>query len=114
MTQVTQPRAKLRVAVAGLGWWGRIIVPLLKTSSGLEVVRVVDPDPKGREFASQQGIPFSSRLEEALVRKGSERIFPFQETVDIDCQTSDAIGSRSLPDIRNPDFYSSLFTQRDL
>ena len=66
--------AKLRVAVAGLGWWGRIIVPLLETSSRLEVVRVVDPDPKGKEFASQQGQPFSPRLEEALVDKGVEAV----------------------------------------
>jgi predicted dehydrogenase len=36
---------KLGVAVCGLGWWGRIIVPLLKTSSKVEVVATVDPDP---------------------------------------------------------------------
>jgi predicted dehydrogenase len=50
----------LNVAVCGLGWWGRIIVPLAKSSAKLKVVRVVDPDPAAAAFASQQGIPLSS------------------------------------------------------
>jgi predicted dehydrogenase len=50
----------VNVAVCGLGWWGRIIVPLAKTSSKLKVVRLVDPDPAAAEFAKQQGIPLSS------------------------------------------------------
>ena len=50
----------LRVAVCGLGWWGRVIVPLAKSSTKLKVVRVVDPDPAAADFASQQRIPLSS------------------------------------------------------
>lgn len=50
----------LNVAVAGLGWWGRTIVPLAKTSSKLKVVRVVDPDPAAADFASSEKIPLSS------------------------------------------------------
>ena len=46
----------LNVAVCGLGWWGRVIVPLAKSSAKLKVVRVVDPDPAAASFASQQGI----------------------------------------------------------
>ena len=57
---------RLGVAVAGLGWWGRIIVPLLKTSPKLRVVRVVDPDTAAAEFAAAQEIPFSRDLQEAL------------------------------------------------
>ena len=55
----------LKVAVCGLGWWGRVIVPLAKTSAKLKVVRVVDPDPAAAEFASSQKIPLSS-FEDAL------------------------------------------------
>jgi len=55
----------LNVAVCGLGWWGRIIVPLLKTSPKLKVVRLVDPDPKAASFAAEQGVPLSS-FEDAL------------------------------------------------
>jgi len=50
----------VKVAVCGLGWWGRIIVPLIKTSSTLRVVRVADPAPEAAEFARQQGIPLAS------------------------------------------------------
>ncbi|MEA3193232.1 MAG: hypothetical protein QOD26_1565 [Betaproteobacteria bacterium] len=48
------------VAVCGLGWWGRIIVPLVKSSPKLKIVRVVDPDPAAAKFAADQGVPLSS------------------------------------------------------
>src|SRR5689334_17090006 len=50
----------MNVAVMGLGWWGRIIVPLIKTSSSLKVVKVVDPDPRAADFAREQGVPLAS------------------------------------------------------
>jgi predicted dehydrogenase len=55
----------LSVAVCGLGWWGRVIVPLARSSAKLKVVRVVDPDPAAADFASSQKIPLSS-FDEAL------------------------------------------------
>ncbi|HYX65370.1 MAG TPA: Gfo/Idh/MocA family oxidoreductase [Burkholderiales bacterium] len=55
----------LNVAVCGLGWWGRIIVPLVKTSARLRVACVVDPDPKAASFADQQGVSLKS-FDEAL------------------------------------------------
>jgi predicted dehydrogenase len=55
----------LNVAVCGLGWWGRIVVPLIKTSPRLRVACVVDPDPKAAPFAAEQGLPLKS-FEEAL------------------------------------------------
>src|SRR5436853_1340539 len=56
----------LNVAVIGLGWWGRIIVPLASTSAKLRVVRVADPAPAAAGFAAEQGIPLSKDLDEAL------------------------------------------------
>ncbi|HYL89913.1 MAG TPA: Gfo/Idh/MocA family oxidoreductase [Burkholderiales bacterium] len=56
----------LNVAVIGLGWWGRIIVPLARTSSRLRVVRVADPVPAAAEFAHAQGVPLSKDLDDAL------------------------------------------------
>jgi predicted dehydrogenase len=50
----------LNVAVCGLGWWGRIIVPLIKTSAKLEVACVVDPDPKAAAFAAEHKVPLRS------------------------------------------------------
>src|SRR5438067_9809169 len=56
----------LNIAVIGLGWWGRIIVPLVKTSSKLRVVRVADPAPAAAEFAASQQLPLSNNLDEVL------------------------------------------------
>ena len=56
----------LNIAVVGLGWWGRIIVPLAKTSSKLRVVRVADPAPAAAEFAASQQLPLSNSLDEVL------------------------------------------------
>jgi len=56
----------LNIAVIGLGWWGRIIVPLAKTSSKLHVVRVADPAPAAVQFAASQDVPLSKSLDEVL------------------------------------------------
>ncbi len=56
----------LGVAVVGLGWWGRVVVPLLQGSSKLKVVAAVDPDPAAAQFASQRKIPLLKTYEEAL------------------------------------------------
>jgi predicted dehydrogenase len=56
----------LNVAICGLGWWGRIIVPLVRTSAKLRVVRVVDPLPAAAQFAAQEKIAFSQDYEDAL------------------------------------------------
>ena len=58
--------AALNVAVIGLGWWGRIIVPLAKTSSKLRVVRVADPAPAAAQFAAAEDLPLSKSLDEVL------------------------------------------------
>jgi len=58
--------AALNVAVIGLGWWGRVIVPLAKTSSKLRVVRVADPAPAAAQFAASQDVPLSKSLDEVL------------------------------------------------
>jgi predicted dehydrogenase len=47
----------LNIAVIGLGWWGRVIVPLAKSSAKLSVVAVADPDSAAAEFARQQDLP---------------------------------------------------------
>ena len=56
----------LGIAVIGLGWWGRIIVPLAKTSARLHVVKGVDPAPAAKEFAAAQGVAYESSFEAAL------------------------------------------------
>lgn len=45
------------VAVVGMGWWGKIIVPLLKTSKKISVNTVVEVNAAGiADFAKQHGV----------------------------------------------------------
>src|SRR3954466_8543022 len=55
----------MNVAVMGLGWWGRIIVPLIRSSSHLGVWRAVAPPPAPADFARQQAVPLAT-FDEAL------------------------------------------------
>jgi predicted dehydrogenase len=52
----------LGVAVVGLGWWGRVIVPLLKGNAKLRVVTGVDVQPNLPDL----GIPVERDFEKAL------------------------------------------------
>lgn len=60
----------LNVAVAGMGWWGKIIVPQLKKSSKLSVHMVVEPDPAAAaalaDFAREHDVAVVSDLQTAL------------------------------------------------
>ena len=56
----------LKVAVAGLGWWGRTVVGLLAHSSKVRPVLLVDPSKSAQEFAARTGIPVVESLEAAL------------------------------------------------
>ena len=58
--------SSFRIAVVGLGWWGRVIVPLAKTSATLRVVAVADPDPAAQDFAARQEVPLAGSYEELL------------------------------------------------
>lgn len=56
----------LNVAVVGLGWWGRIIVDLVRGSGKLRVVRVADVDPQAAGFARERGLPCSASFDDVL------------------------------------------------
>jgi predicted dehydrogenase len=56
----------LNIAVVGLGWWGRIIVDLVRRSDRLRVVRVADVHPDAAAFARERELPFSSTFEDVL------------------------------------------------
>jgi predicted dehydrogenase len=56
----------LNVAVVGLGWWGRIIVDLVRGSEKLRVVRVADVNPQAAEFARERGLPCSASCDDVL------------------------------------------------
>lgn len=56
----------VRVAVVGLGWWGRVIVQQLAGSTKLRAVKGVDPSPLAAPFAREHGLPLASALGDAL------------------------------------------------
>jgi len=60
--------SRLGVAVIGLGWWGQVVVPLLKSSAKFNVVLGVDPRREATEFAVPQHIPHAEKFETALKR----------------------------------------------
>jgi predicted dehydrogenase len=60
--------------VIGLGWWGRVIVPLAKSSTKLRVVAVADPDPAAAQVAGQQSVPLAKSYEDVLENPGVEGV----------------------------------------
>ena len=56
----------LKVAVVGLGWWGRTIAGLLKGNSKISLVKGVDVTPEAERFSSAQGIAFSDSFEKTV------------------------------------------------
>ena len=55
----------LRVAVVGLGWWGRIIVGLLKGSDKLKAVAGVDlASGAAKRFAARMALNFQATSKE--------------------------------------------------
>jgi predicted dehydrogenase len=56
----------LNIAIIGLGWWGKILLGLARTSAKLRVVAVADPDPAAAGFAAQHQVPLAKSYEAAL------------------------------------------------
>jgi predicted dehydrogenase len=61
----TQLTPALQVAVVGLGWWGRIVVSLLKGDAKLKVLKGVEPASAAAELGRSLGLEMAS-FEEVL------------------------------------------------
>src|SRR5262245_54395135 len=59
----------LGVAVCGLGWWGRIVVPLARSSSKLRVVTTVDP-----QAPAVDGVPLEKDFARVLKNPSVEAV----------------------------------------
>ena len=58
---------KFRVAVIGLGWWGKTIVQYLKNARNIDAVLATDLNQDaGRAFAQSQGVEFAPSFEAAI------------------------------------------------
>ena len=60
--------AIVKVALIGLGWWGRKMVDMLGTKSDvIRITRAVDPAiESARDFASARGLPVGNDFADAL------------------------------------------------
>ena len=57
----------LSIAVIGLGWWGKTILALARTSAKLRVVAAADPAPGALAVAAQHDVPLARTYEEVLL-----------------------------------------------
>ena len=64
----------LKVAVVGLGWWGRIITGLLQGNSKLAVTCAIDVSPTAADFAAKLRIPFENGFDTVLSNPSVEAV----------------------------------------
>ena len=65
----------VKVAMIGLGWWGRKMFAVLKKATDdIEIVCAAEPNPAGKEFAEANGFAHYGRDTEALQHPGVEAI----------------------------------------
>lgn len=57
---------QLNLAIAGLGWWGKAIVGVLKDNPKIRVVKTIDAIPAVGEWAKTQGLDFTTDYGAAL------------------------------------------------
>ena len=58
----------MKVALAGLGWWGKHIMRRMKGSKEVEIALAIDPNPELARFTKEHGVPWTAKLEDALAR----------------------------------------------
>ena len=72
MTDKSNP---VKVAMIGLGWWGRKMTAVLqKAAADIEIVCAAEPNPAGAEFAAANGFACYSSDAEALKHPGLEAV----------------------------------------
>src|SRR6516162_1126500 len=64
-----------KVAMIGLGWWGRKMTAVLqKAKDDIEVLCAAEPNPEGKEFAEANGFKLYASDAEALQHPGVEAV----------------------------------------
>ena len=65
----------VKVAMIGLGWWGRKMTAVLqKAKDDIEVLCAAEPNPEGKEFAEANGFKLYASDTEALQHPGVEAV----------------------------------------
>jgi predicted dehydrogenase len=67
--------APVKVAMIGLGWWGRKMTAVLQQAKGdIEILCAAEPDPAGREFAAANSLKHYGTDKEAIRHPGVEAV----------------------------------------
>jgi predicted dehydrogenase len=65
----------VKVAMIGLGWWGKKMTAVLaKASDDIQIVCAAEPNPAGEEFARANGFTHYTNMKDALVHPGVEAV----------------------------------------
>ena len=65
----------VKVAMIGLGWWGRKMTAVLKKAQDeIEIVCAAEPNPSGADFAKENGFAWYASDKEALKHPGVEAV----------------------------------------
>ena len=62
-----------KLAIAGLGWWGKVIINRLSTSKNIKIVFLIDPKPNSDavKLAANKKIPIFDNFEETLLNSNN-------------------------------------------
>ncbi len=70
-----EKNAPVKVAMIGLGWWGKkMVVVLQKAKADIEIVCAAEPNPEGEAFAKANGFAWYASDKEALQHPGVEAV----------------------------------------
>ncbi len=72
---MTQKNTPVKIALVGLGWWGKKMTAVLqKARDDIEIVCAAEPNPAGAEFAASNGFKHYPSDAEALKHPGVEAV----------------------------------------
>src|SRR6476469_5012819 len=72
---MSEKMTPVKVAMIGLGWWGKKMTAVLQSAKGeIEVVCAAEPNPAGAEFAAANGLAYYKTDAEALAHPGVEAV----------------------------------------
>lgn len=65
----------VKVAMIGLGWWGKKMTAVLKKASAdIEILCAAEPNPAGADFAAENGFVWYADYDAALAHPGVEAV----------------------------------------
>ena len=72
---MTRKNAPVKVAMIGLGWWGKKMTAVLqKARDDMEILCAAEPNPAGEEFAKANGLKRHADFAAALAHPGIEAV----------------------------------------